>query len=165
MCAIAGVIALPCTDEIGERMLSTMTRRGPDAVGNYQNAFCRLFHARLTVIDPEGGKQPMHLKWAQEGYTIVYNGELYNTEELRTALLREGHSFQGHSDTEVLLHAYAQWGAECLEKCNGIFAFGVWESTFNPRPSTMTAYPPFKWQPPRLATAYPSPCPTARRGS
>jgi len=127
MCAIAGVIALPCTDEIGERMLSTMTRRGPDAVGNYQNAFCRLFHARLTVIDPEGGKQPMHLKWAQEGYTIVYNGELYNTEELRTALLREGHSFQGHSDTEVLLHAYAQWGAECLEKCNGIFAFGVWE--------------------------------------
>jgi len=127
MCAIAGVIELPCTDEIVEKMLSTMTRRGPNAVGVHRSSLCRLLHARLTVIDPEGGKQPMQLSWAGECYTIVYNGELYNTQELRKALLQEGHCFSGHSDTEVLLHAYAQWGEACLEKCNGIFAFGVWE--------------------------------------
>lgn len=56
----------------------------------------------------------------------MYNGELYNTPELRAALQNKGHSFTGHSDTEVLLHAFAQWGAGCLERCNGIFAFSVW---------------------------------------
>ncbi|MBP3304882.1 MAG: asparagine synthase (glutamine-hydrolyzing) [Oscillospiraceae bacterium] len=127
MCAIAGMIGLPCTEETGGRMLSTMTRRGPNATGIHRDPMCTLLHARLAVIDPEGGKQPMTLQWAGETYTVVYNGELYNTEELRKELLREGHSFDGHSDTEVLLHAYAQWGEECLEKCNGIFAFGVWE--------------------------------------
>lgn len=127
MCAIAGIIGLPCTEETSGRMLATMTRRGPDATGIHRDPVCTLLHARLAVIDPEGGKQPMKLQWAGETYTIVYNGELYNTEDLRKELLRDGHSFEGHSDTEVLLHAYAQWGEECLEKCNGIFAFGVWE--------------------------------------
>lgn len=127
MCAIAGMIGLCCTDEIQAKMLATMTRRGPDATGVHISPLCALLHARLAVIDPEGGKQPMCLHFAEENYTIIYNGELYNTEELRKELLREGHSFEGHSDTEVVLHAYAQWGEGCLEKFNGIFAFGVWE--------------------------------------
>ena len=127
MCAIAGIIGLTGEDSVIQKMLSTMTRRGPDATGvrRIKNGF--LLHARLSVIDPEGGGQPMSLKWGQEVYTIVYNGELYNTSELRRELETLGHTFTGHSDTEVLLHAYAQWGEECLQKLNGIFAFGIWE--------------------------------------
>ena len=86
MCAIAGIIGLPCTEETSGRMLATMTRRGPDATGIHRDPVCTLLHARLAVIDPEGGKQPMKLQWAGETYTIVYNGELYNTEELRKEL-------------------------------------------------------------------------------
>jgi len=129
MCAIAGVIGLPVDCFIVNKMLSTMRRRGPDAQGSYFGSNCCLLHSRLTVIDPEGGAQPMHLCWQGKEYTIVYNGELYNTEELRQELIKLGHEFQSHSDTEVLLHAYAQWHEVCLERLNGIFAFAVWESS------------------------------------
>jgi len=127
MCGIAGMVGLPSTAEVRDRMLHTMARRGPDAEGSYLAPEVTLLHRRLAVIDPEGGKQPMELEWAGETYVIVYNGELYNTWELRQELLKAGHCFVGHSDTEVLLHAYAQWGAACPERCNGIFAFAVWE--------------------------------------
>ena len=69
----------------------------------------------------------MKLQWHGKVYTLIYNGELYNTEEIRNALLRLGHSFEGHSDTEVVLHAFAQWGEDCLPRFNGIYAFAVWE--------------------------------------
>ena len=69
----------------------------------------------------------MDLLWGDEVYTIVYNGELYNVSELRKQLEMAGHQFEGHSDTEVLLHSYAQWGEQCLERLNGIYAFGIWE--------------------------------------
>lgn len=69
----------------------------------------------------------MMLNWVGEHYCLVYNGELYNTQELRAELLKLGHSFLGHSDTEVVLHAYAQWGADCVHRFNGIFAMAVWE--------------------------------------
>ena len=128
MCAIAGIADLLSNETIRNLMLQTMTRRGPDASGVRQEEGCTLLHRRLTVIDPEGGAQPMTLEHGAEIYSIAYNGELYNTEELRGELLKEGHRFLGHSDTEVLLHAYAQWGQDCLERCNGIFAFAVWES-------------------------------------
>ena len=127
MCAIAGLWNLNVTPEAIRKMLATMARRGPDAAGIYTDQNLTLLHARLTVIDPEGGAQPMTTEWAGERYTIVYNGELYNTGELRTELTRLGHTFHSHSDTEVLLHSYAQWGMGCLEKLNGIFAFAVWE--------------------------------------
>ncbi len=127
MCAIAGILDLLSNEQIQRRMLKTMLRRGPDATGVYKEESCTLLHARLAVIDPEGGRQPMTLSYGEETYTITYNGELYNAEELRQALSCLGHCFEGHSDTEVLLHAYAQWGEGCLEKCNGIFAFAVWE--------------------------------------
>ena len=127
MCAIAGCIHLTASQHTLRKMLNTMERRGPDGQGIYQAGDCILLHSRLAIIDPQGGRQPMTLEYGQEEYTLVYNGELYNTLEIRRALEGEGHHFLGHSDTEVVLHAYAQWGAECVNRFNGIFAFGVWE--------------------------------------
>lgn len=128
MCAIAGVLDLTADAQSVEKMLETMARRGPDGKGIYQEPHCLLLHTRLAIIDPQGGQQPMILEYAGERYTLVYNGELYNTQELRRELLSLGHSFSGHSDTEVILHSYVQWGSDCLERFNGIFAFAVWES-------------------------------------
>ena len=127
MCAIAGILALQSNEAILQKMLKTMERRGPDAASVFTDKNCALLHARLAVIDLAGGSQPMTLSMGGETYTIVYNGELYNTEDIRQELSKLNHVFEGHSDTEVLLHAYAQWGEACLQKCNGIFAFGVWE--------------------------------------
>lgn len=127
MCAIAGVLDLSYTKATVNKMLETMQHRGPDENGTYQENRCCLLHSRLSIIDPDSGKQPMTLQWQGEQYTLVYNGELYNTEEIRSSLRSCDHTFQGHSDTEVLLHAYAQWGAACLERLNGIYSFAVWE--------------------------------------
>lgn len=125
MCAIAGMVAIPIVGT--DKMLETMKRRGPDGQGHIQDGQCCLLHSRLAIIDPAGGAQPMTLVRGNEKYTIVYNGELYNTDEIRNRLAALGHTFQGYSDTEVLLHAYAQWGEEVLGVLNGIFAFAVWE--------------------------------------
>ena len=127
MCAIAGVLDLCADPAVLEKMLKTMARRGPDGNGIYQAPLCTLLHTRLAIIDPQGGSQPMTLQWAGEQYALVYNGELYNTAELRQELETLGHCFQGHSDTEVVLHSFAQWGEGCVERFNGIFAFGIWE--------------------------------------
>ena len=128
MCAIAGILGWNVENTCLEKMLETMGRRGPDGRGVFRDEGMALLHARLSVIDPRGGRQPMGLIWAGETYLIVYNGELYNTQELRTELAALGHGFEGHSDTEVVLHAYAQWGEACLERFNGIYAFGIWEA-------------------------------------
>ena len=126
MCAIAGMIHQKTDEEICGKILKTMVRRGPDDCGVYRDEECTLLHARLTIIDPEGGAQPMELDWAGEHFVLVYNGELYNTREIRRELEKTGHIFSGHSDTEVVLHAYCQWGENCLQYLNGIFAFAVW---------------------------------------
>ena len=126
MCAISGIIELKRNPDVLEKMILTMLRRGPDDAGIYECGPCCLLHTRLAVIDPEGGHQPMLLEWEGERYSIVYNGELYNTRELRRELEGLGHHFTTHSDTEVVLHAFVQWKEDCLEKFNGIFAFGVW---------------------------------------
>ena len=128
MCGISGFVGLPAREETVSKMLSTMGRRGPDDAGVYRDEGCTLLHRRLAIIDPAGGHQPMTLCRAGEEYTLVYNGELYNTPELRRELTQLGHRFLGHSDTEVLLHAYAQFGGACVEQLNGIFAFALWES-------------------------------------
>lgn len=127
MCGIAGTVGLSYSEHIAQTMLETMKRRGPDAQGIWTGNECCLIHSRLSIIDPEGGSQPMTLSWQGVTYTIVYNGELYNTQEIRDLLIKLGHRFSGHSDTEVILHAYAQWHEDSVEKFNGIFAFGVWE--------------------------------------
>ena len=127
MCGIAGTVGRKIDARAVTGMLATMARRGPDAQGVFQTGDCTLLHSRLAIIDPEGGRQPMELQFRDETFVLVYNGELYNTEELRRDLIGLGHQFAGHSDTEVVLHSYAQWGAGCVERFNGIFAFAVWE--------------------------------------
>ena len=127
MCAIAGLIELKRSPAVLERMIGTMLRRGPDDAGFWESGPCCLLHTRLAVMDPAGGHQPMLLDWAGEQYTVVYNGELYNTRELRRELEKNGHCFRTTSDTEVVLAAWAQWGERSLDRFNGIFAFGVWE--------------------------------------
>ena len=127
MCAISGAVGVSFDRQTGSVMLETMKRRGPDGQGIYLDSYCMLLHTRLAIIDPAGGIQPMKLRWGEETYVISYNGELYNTDELRSTLIRRGHVFKTHSDTEVLLHAYCEWKDACLEKLNGIYAFAVWE--------------------------------------
>lgn len=129
MCAISGIIGLAVEPEVVEAMLKTMARRGPDQQSWVKQKDAVLLHTRLAIIDPDGGRQPMELSWAGERYILVYNGELYNAPELRQELEQAGHRFLGHSDTEVVLHAYAQYGAACVHRFNGIFAFAVWECT------------------------------------
>ena len=131
MCGIAGILNLETKEATITSMLQTMARRGPDGNGVYSGEGCTLLHSRLAVIDPEGGKQPMILDWAGERFVLVYNGELYNTEELRNVLLQKGHRFLSHSDSEVVLHAYAEFGEKCVDQMNGIFAFAVWEERRN----------------------------------
>ena len=127
MCAIAGIIGLSCPEKTKDKILATMHRRGPDENGVYKNQEAVLLHSRLAVIDIAGGKQPMAFSAGGETYIIVYNGELYNTQQIRQELVKAGHQFAGHSDTEVVLHAFAQWRESCLERFNGIFAFAIWE--------------------------------------
>lgn len=128
MCGIAGWAdarnSLENQEEIIRKMQRAITHRGPDAEGLFFEPYCRLAHTRLAVIDPENGSQPMRFG----RFTMVYNGELYNTEELRGDLRKLGAEFVTQSDTEVLLQAYAYWGKECLSRLNGIYAFAVWDS-------------------------------------
>lgn len=131
MCGIAGwlddtIDLRERKNELSEMSLS-LNKRGPNEKGEYITHDVALLHRRLSVIDIENGKQPMTLEFRNEKYIIVYNGELYNTEELRCKLISLGHRFTGHSDTEVLLHAYAQYGKKCVHMLNGIYAFAVYE--------------------------------------
>ena len=131
MCGIAGWI--DNNTEIAERrgelrlMSASLGRRGPDEDGAYIRRHAALLHRRLSVIDPENGQQPMSTLYEGEKYTIVYNGELYNTNELRAQLREVGFGFGTDSDTEVLLKAYCCYKEKCAEKLNGIFAFAVYE--------------------------------------
>lgn len=127
MCSIAGKINLK-GDLRGEnetflRMRKVLSRRGSDEEGLQLSRHAALVHTRLAVIDIENGKQPMEFA----GYVIVYNGEIYNTDEIRSELISSGITFSGHSDTEVLLKAYIKWKDKCVEKLNGIFAFAIWD--------------------------------------
>lgn len=133
MCGIAGWLDrytdLSQKQSVINSMVATMKSRGPDQEGvflNSDNTVC-LMHRRLTVIDPQGGTQPMTKEDKHRKCTIVYNGELYNTKELTEQLTQAGYSFGTHSDTEVLLTAYLHWGEDCVEKLNGIFAFAIYE--------------------------------------
>lgn len=114
---------------IVEKMTETLSRRGPDDNNLWFGPHTLLGHRRLTVVDPVGGKQPMVKTYEHNQYTLTYNGELYNTEDLRKELLKRGHTFSGHSDTEVLLTSYIEWKEKCVDYFNGIFAFAIWDET------------------------------------
>ncbi len=111
--------------DLARRMARRMAHRGPDGQGAHLSRHCALAHARLAVMDPEHGAQPMSLPWRGQEATIAYNGELYNAPELRSQLEGEGFAFRTGCDTEVVLNAYLRWGPDCGEKLNGIFAFAV----------------------------------------
>ncbi|MCA1030999.1 asparagine synthase (glutamine-hydrolyzing) [Bacillus timonensis] len=133
MCGITGLIDYQknVKDEIQsiQKMTDSLTKRGPDDTNTWTTLHAGFGHKRLVVVDPEGGKQPMARSKEENTYTICYNGELYNTEDIRKELLNRGYTFKGHSDTEVLLTAYIEWKEQCVEHLNGIFAFAVWDET------------------------------------
>jgi asparagine synthase (glutamine-hydrolysing) len=131
MCGITGWVHfnrdLRTQAPVVEKMTKTLSKRGPDDENVWMETHAVFGHRRLTVVDPIGGKQPMTKSHQQFHYTLCYNGELYNTEDLRKELLRKGYTFSGHSDTEVLLTSYIEWKEQCVEYFNGIFAFAIWD--------------------------------------
>jgi asparagine synthase (glutamine-hydrolysing) len=128
MCGICGLYASASHDALGDavaRMSRTLAHRGPDADGTFIGHGVALAHRRLSIIDlSPTGAQPMSLG----ATTVVYNGESYNFRKLRAELEALGRRFVGHSDTEVLLHAYAAWGLRGLTRLEGIFAFALWDA-------------------------------------
>lgn len=130
MCGIVGWIDweqdLTQSGPILKKMTETLTPRGPDASGYWVSPRAAIGHRRLIVVDPSGGAQPMIRRFGNRTYVLTYNGELYNTEEIRQDLKTLGFTFESYSDTEVLLLAYVAWGPACLERFNGIYAFGIW---------------------------------------
>lgn len=112
--------------EIIEKMKKTLSRRGPDESGSYISKNVSLGHSRLIVIDPANGAQPMKCTYQGKSYIITYNGQIYNTNELKKELSDNGFTFFGHCDTEVLLKAYIHFGNDVVNKLNGIFAFAIW---------------------------------------
>ena len=111
-----------------ENMNQTLSKRGPDEEGYYIENHISMAHKRLIVIDPEGGKQPMIEKYSYGNFVICYNGQIYNTKELRKELEENNFSFEGHCDTEVLLKSYIYYGKDVVNHLNGIFAFAIWNS-------------------------------------
>jgi asparagine synthase (glutamine-hydrolysing) len=133
MCGLVGIISaeLSKQDEMVvciERMKAAIVHRGPDDTGIYRdpNNLPIVFgHCRLAIIDPEHGQQPMTT--SDKMVTVVFNGAIYNYLELRRELISLGHRIHTYSDTEVILHAYTEWGMACVNKFNGMFAFAVWD--------------------------------------
>jgi asparagine synthase (glutamine-hydrolysing) len=127
MCGIVGIIDLykKASVEKLTEMSSVMSHRGPDEEGYHVDGHVALGHRRLSIIDLESGKQPM----SNEDGTIwiTYNGEIYNFPEIKKELIEKGHHFKTRSDTETIIHAYEEYGIQCLEKIRGMFAFGIWD--------------------------------------
>ncbi|WP_407272411.1 asparagine synthase (glutamine-hydrolyzing) [Radiobacillus sp. PE A8.2] len=131
MCGITGWVNFErdLTTKIDNvrKMANAIQHRGPDEHNEWISEHVAFGHQRLIVVDPEGGKQPMECVKNDDNYILVYNGELYNTEDIRKELLSLGWTFRSHSDTEVLLKSYMEWKEACVEKFNGIFAFAIWD--------------------------------------
>lgn len=112
--------------DIIEKMSKTLCKRGPDEYGYYIKNHINLGHRRLIVIDPEGGKQPMLEKGSYGEFSIVYNGQIYNTKELANILKENGFTLKTHSDTEILLKSFIYYGKDVVNHLNGIYAFAIW---------------------------------------
>ena len=132
MCGLVG-FANPFKDvssfrNVLNNMNNEIAKRGPDEDGMYFEENVCLGHKRLIVIDPDGGKQPMIFRDQGNTYSLVYNGQIYNTKELKDELSENGFTFDGHSDTEVLLKGFSFWKYDIIHKLNGIFSFAIWNS-------------------------------------
>ena len=131
MCGICGIFNLngePVSPVVLRKMTNAIAHRGPDGEGFYIDSFIGFGHRRLAIIDLSPlGHQPMTTPDGQ--FTISYNGEIYNFQELRIELEALGCPFRSRTDTEVVLNAYAHWGPQCIDKFNGMFAFAIWDKT------------------------------------
>ena len=127
MCSICGEINFKKGASYREEMNEAQKHRGPDSSGSYFDTFAYLGHNRLAVMDPENGKQPLSVIYGNKKYTIIYNGEIYNAEELRCELKKQGIEFLTSCDTEVVLYSYIIYGESAPEHLNGIFAFMVYD--------------------------------------
>ena len=128
MCGISGIFdrSGACADQaLLERMTEALRHRGPDGVGHFIHGQVALGHRRLSILDVEGGAQPISNE--DGNVQVVFNGEIYNFIELRKELAALGHVFKTRSDTEVIVHAYEQWGAELVDRLNGMFAFALFD--------------------------------------
>lgn len=130
MCGLAGILYGDEGDRPSKCLIMKMTdalaHRGPDGEGFHLEPGVALGHRRLAVIDPEGGQQPMY---NEDGSTaVVFNGEIYNFEILRQELNRAGHRFHNRCDTEAIIHAWEEWGPDCVTRFSGMFAFALWDS-------------------------------------
>ena len=130
MCGICGYVNLSKSQHdatVLHNMVKTLHHRGPDSQGYFEDKKHQVFlgHARLSIIDiSDNGRQPMFL----DNLTIVLNGEVYNYSEIKKELVEKGHTFKSSSDTEVVLHAFKEWGAACVNKFIGMFAFAIYDS-------------------------------------
>ena len=126
MCGIVGFVgARDNAQEILQAMMDRIAHRGPDGQGQFLEGPVALGQRRLSIIDLEGGRQPMYNE--DESLVVVFNGEIYNFQALREELTAAGHTFATRSDTEVLLHGYEQWGREMLDRLRGMFTFAIWD--------------------------------------
>jgi asparagine synthase (glutamine-hydrolysing) len=129
MCGICGIVNFNATEpvahELLERMTSAQAHRGPDDHGYFVENNVGLGHRRLSIIDLSGGKQPI---FNEDGsIVVVFNGEIYNFADLTTDLVSRGHQFKTRSDTETIVHAYEEYGVECMKDFRGMFAFAIWD--------------------------------------
>lgn len=130
MCGICGIVNFNATDPVNEAVIRNMTQslthRGPDDEGYFVKGRVGLGHRRLSIIDRSGGKQPISNE--DESSVIVFNGEIYNYRGLAARLAGAGHTFKTRSDTETILHAYEEYGADCVQHLRGMFGFAIWDS-------------------------------------
>src|SRR5215471_9157180 len=130
MCGFTGLVDLrserPVREDLLRAMNGSIAHRGPDGDGFHFEPGVGFGHRRLSIIDLEGGKQPLY----NEDNTVVvtYNGEIFNFKEVEKELLARGHRFRTRCDTEVIVHAWEEWGVDCLKRFNGMFAFALWDA-------------------------------------
>ena len=130
MCGIVGFVNDKDNKKtIINTMMDRIVHRGPNSSGEYIDKHVALGFRRLSIIDLEGGTQPIYNE--DRTKIIIFNGEIYNYQPLREELIAAGHVFQTHADTEVLLHGYEEWGTELLQKIRGMFAFAIWDNEKN----------------------------------
>jgi asparagine synthase (glutamine-hydrolysing) len=129
MCAICGIVNFNAADSVDrvviEKMTQALAHRGPDDHGYFVEGRVGLGHRRLSIIDLSGGQQPIFNE--DESVAIIFNGEIYNYRDLAAGLASAGHTFKTRSDTETILHAYEEYGEDCVQHLRGMFGFAIWD--------------------------------------
>src|ERR1044072_2644264 len=131
MCGIAGIVSTTARLDAGTQsralaMRDVMPHRGPDEAGLQADEFAALAHRRLSIVDLSSGQHPLA---NEDGRVwVTCNGEIYNHADIRRDLEARGHRYRPRSDTETIVHAWEQWGDECVERFRGMFAFGLWDA-------------------------------------